>query len=216
MENVKIDDELLIPAGRHTLSQKAVSDRQRERLLRAIVVCVSQRGYNDTTIADVVALARTSRSAFYEHFADKEQCFLEAYRQMTTAFIKASLQAAAELAGWQEKLDAGIATYFRFMAEHPEVAISTVVEVHGAGRAGLQERERALRQWVRTIEGVAVLARRAGAAIGQPGEASFAAIVLTAEAYVHEYARRGRLARVQEKAAPVQALAHTLFAHGAS
>jgi hypothetical protein len=39
--------------------------------------------------------------------------------------------------------------------------------------------------------------------------------VLTSEAYVHEYARRGRVARVQEKAPLVQALARTLFEHGA-
>jgi AcrR family transcriptional regulator len=214
MENVNFDDDLLIPTGRHTLPQKEVAERQRERLLRAMVACVSERGYKDTTIADVVRVARTSRSAFYEHFADKEECFLEAYQQMTAGFIKASLEAAGEVAEWQAKLDVGIATYFRWMAEHPEVAIGTVVEVHNAGRRGLEARNRALRRWTRTIEGVAILATRAGAKIAQPGEASYAAIVLTAEAYVHEYARRGRVARVQEKAPLVQALARTLFEHG--
>jgi AcrR family transcriptional regulator len=214
VKTVKIDDELLIPAGRHTLTPDEVGQRQRERLLRAIVVCTSERGFSETTIADVVRVARTSRSAFYEHFADKEQCFLAAYEQMTAAFIEASLQAAAGVSGWRAKLDAGILTYFHFMAEHPEVAVSTVVEIHGAGRRGLDARRRALRDWVRTIEGLAVLARREGAQLPHLDQVACAAIVLTAEAYVHDYARRGRVKRVAEKAPAVQALARALFEHG--
>jgi AcrR family transcriptional regulator len=214
VKTVKIDDELLIPAGRHTLTPDEVDQRQRERLLRAIVSCTSERGFSDTTIADVVRVARTSRSAFYEHFADKEECFLAAYGQMTAAFIEASLQAAAGVSGWQAKLDAGILTYFRFMAEHPEVAISTVVEIHSAGRRALEARSRALRDWMRTIEGLAVLARREGAELPHVDPVACAAIVLAAEAYVHDYARRGRVESVGERAGAVQALARALFEHG--
>jgi AcrR family transcriptional regulator len=216
VDTVKIDEKLLIPAGRHTLSPDEVGQRQRERLLRAIVGCASERGYADTTIADVVKVARTSRSAFYEHFADKEACFLAAYEQMTAAFIDASLQAAAGADGWQAKLDAGILTYFRFMAEHPEVAIATVVEIHGAGRRALEARGRALAQWMRTIEGLAVLARREGVQLPALDAVACAAIVLTAEAHVHDYARRGRVRSVGERAPVVQALARALFEHGVS
>jgi AcrR family transcriptional regulator len=214
VDTVKIDDQLLIPAGRHTLTPDEVGQRQRERLLRAMVICASERGYADTTIADVVRVARTSRSAFYEHFADKEDCFLAAYKQMTASFIKASLEAAGAVEGWQAKLDAGIATYFHFMAEHPEVAVSTVVEIHSAGRGALQARSRALKQWMGTIQGLPVLARREGVKLPELDEAGYAAIVLTAEAYVHDYARRGRVARVKEMTRAVQALAHSLLANG--
>jgi AcrR family transcriptional regulator len=215
IETVKISEELLIPAGRHTLAPDEVSARQRERLLRAMGSCVSKQGYTETTIADLVRVARTSRSVFYKHFADKEDCFLETYKQMTDVRIQASLQAAAQVPDWQAKLDVGIATYFRWMAEHPEVAITTVVEIHAAGRRALKARSRALQEWIRTIEGVAVLARRAGADVA-PGESAYAAIILTAEAYVHDYALREHLDRVVEKTAQVQALAHSLFEQNAA
>jgi hypothetical protein len=133
---------------------------------------------------------------------------------MTSSFIGASLAAAAPLPDWDEKLRAGIATYFDWMAAHPEVAISTVVEVHGAGRQALEARARALKLWMRTLEGVAVLARRSGAGV-EPPEATYEAIVLTAEAQVHEYARRGRVKRVAERAPEVIALAESLFAGSA-
>jgi AcrR family transcriptional regulator len=210
VDSVKIGDELLIPAGRHTLLPDEVSARQRERLVRAMGQCVSEQGYAETTLADVVRVARTSRSAFYKHFADKEECFLETYRQMTEVRIGESLRAAGDDAGWQEKLDAGIVTYFRWMAEHPEVAITTVVEVHSAGRRALAARSEALKDWMRTVQGVAYLARKAGVPV-ELDEATCFAIILTAEAYVHEYARQGRLEQVVEKTADVQQLARTLF-----
>jgi AcrR family transcriptional regulator len=210
VESIKIEDGLRIPPGRHTLDPSQVGERQRERLLRAMATCVGNNGYADTTIADIVRVAHTSRSAFYEQFADKEACFLAAYEQMTAGFISASLQEAERVSSWQEKLDLGISTYFEWMAARPEVAVSTVVEVHSAGRRALEARNRALRDWVRTLEGVAVLARRSGAEVQLDGSA-YLAIVLTAEAQVHDYALRGQVEHVAERAAEVVALARTLF-----
>jgi AcrR family transcriptional regulator len=215
VDTVKISDELLIPAGRHTLGPDEVSARQHERLLRAMGQCVSEQGYVETTIADVVRVARTSRTVFYKHFADKEQCFLETYRQMTDVRIDASLQAAAAVAEWDAKLEAGIAAYFRWMAEHPEVAVTTVVEVHCAGRGAIAARSRALHEWMRTVQGVAMLARQADVQV-EIDEAACFAIILTAEGYVHEYAREGRLEHVVEKTADVQALARGLFTPGSA
>jgi AcrR family transcriptional regulator len=214
MDSVKIDRDLLIPAGRHTLPPEEVSERQRERLLRAMASCASELGYQNTTVGDVVRVAKTSRSAFYEHFADKQECFLEVYRRTTAAFIGAALDAAAEVEPWREKLEAGISTYFQWMAEHPEVARSTIIEIHEAGRSGLVARAKALEQWIRVIEGVAILARRAGEDLPALDEVAFAAIILTAEAYVHDYARRGCVGEVLEKAPAVIALARVLFEHG--
>ena len=97
------------------------------------------------------------------------------------------------------------------MAEHPEVAVTTVVEVHCAGRQALAARGRALDDWMRTVLGVAYLARQAGVQV-QISEAAAFAIILTAEAYVHEYARAGRLEQVVEKTGDVQQLARALFA----
>jgi AcrR family transcriptional regulator len=210
-DELLIHEELLIPRGRHTLPPEEVDARQRERLLRAMGRCVSEQGYIETTIADVVRYARTSRSVFYKHFADKEECFLETYTRMTEARIAASLAAAAEVERWDEKLDVGIEAYFRWMAEHPEVAVTTVVEVHSAGRAAQERRSRALTDWMKTVQGVAVLARHEGVDV-QIGETDAFAIILTAEAYVYEYARKRRLDEVVERAADVQALARSLFA----
>ena len=57
MDSVKISEELLIPAGRHTLLPDEVSARQRERLVRAMGQCVSEQGYAETTLVQVAEAA---------------------------------------------------------------------------------------------------------------------------------------------------------------
>src|ERR1700709_1782710 len=51
---------------------------QRERFFAAMVATVAEKGYEATTVADLVELSGVSRSAFYKHFEDKEACFLAA------------------------------------------------------------------------------------------------------------------------------------------
>jgi AcrR family transcriptional regulator len=68
-----------LPRGRHGLSREEVEISQRTRLLLATVELGTERGFASLTLADIVARAGVARSTFYEYFADKQQCFLEAF-----------------------------------------------------------------------------------------------------------------------------------------
>src|SRR5262245_45924053 len=68
-----------LPRGRHRLAREAVLESQRGRMLRAMAHAVLEKGYVNTTVADVLSRARVSRETFYEQFRDKEDCFLAAY-----------------------------------------------------------------------------------------------------------------------------------------
>src|ERR1700750_45940 len=63
--------------GRGTPRDEAERN-QRERLFAAMVATVAEKGYEATTVADLVQLSGVSRSAFYRHFEDKQACFLAA------------------------------------------------------------------------------------------------------------------------------------------
>src|SRR6476661_8512319 len=63
--------------GRGTPREEAERN-QRERLFAAMVATVAEKGYEATTVADLVELSGVSRSAFYRHFEDKKECFLTA------------------------------------------------------------------------------------------------------------------------------------------
>src|SRR5215469_14433483 len=69
--------ERMLPRGRGTPREQAERN-QRERLFAAMVATTAEKGYEGTTVADLIELSGVSRSAFYRHFADKEECFLAA------------------------------------------------------------------------------------------------------------------------------------------
>ena len=55
---------------------------QRARVLQAMTELVGASGYAQTTVAQLAARAHISRATFYEHFKDKEDCFLAAQREL--------------------------------------------------------------------------------------------------------------------------------------
>jgi AcrR family transcriptional regulator len=122
-----------LPAGRHGLPREFVAQNQRERIITALVDTVAERGYNATTVANITKAASVSRRTFYEHFADKEACFLAAY-EMVVEHIRASMRAAAESFGdWPQKVRAALATMLNFLAAEPDLARLCMIEPVAAG-----------------------------------------------------------------------------------
>ena len=129
------------------LGANDVAAGQRARLLAAIAHVVGSKGYEATTVADVVKEAGVSRTTFYEHFAGKEACFLEAYRhgmEVLDAEVDAAVQSAS---GWREQLRAGIRAYLGVLAADPATARTYLLEIHHAGEAALAERTIAMRRF---------------------------------------------------------------------
>lgn len=120
---------------------------QRARVLEAIARVVAERGYEAATVADIVREAAISRTTFYEQFASKEACFLEAYRhgvEVVDDRIRTAVHAAGP-AGWRAQLRAGIRSYLDALAADPALARTTLHEVQLAGPAALDARNAALR-----------------------------------------------------------------------
>ena len=68
-----------LPRGPHALARVQVVASQRGRMIDSIASVVAGKGYTATTVGDVVKGAGVSRKTFYEHFADKEECFMAAW-----------------------------------------------------------------------------------------------------------------------------------------
>lgn len=133
MAKKKGDTSIRLPAGRHGLPREYIVQNQRERIVTALVDMVAERGYNATTVADITKAASVSRRTFYEHFADKEACFLFSY-EMIADHVRAAMRAAAEsFDDWPQKVRAALATMLRFFADEPELARICMVEPPAAG-----------------------------------------------------------------------------------
>src|SRR4051794_32391335 len=87
-----------LPRGPHGLAREVVAASQRGRLIDAIAHVVAEKGYARTTVADVIERAGVSRKTFYEHFRDKETCFLAAYDTGVEVLL-ATMRAAEPIRG---------------------------------------------------------------------------------------------------------------------
>ncbi len=125
---------------RHRLATDAGSD-PRQRLLRGVATAVADKGYVATTIADIVRHAHVSKRTFYEHFADKQSCYLEAYRRGTDRLGRRMLDAGRTAEGpWHERLRAGVAAYLRVLSDAPASTRTFTTEIQAAGAAAVAER----------------------------------------------------------------------------
>jgi len=135
-----------LPSGRHRLSREDVHTSQRQRLLLAMLNAVYERGYRQTTVSDVVAKASVSRSSFYEHFTDKEACFVAAYGfAMDYVFAQTQAGADAALGGsWRERARADTTAHLEVLAAEPAMAVTLHLEVLAAGPVALEHRAQML------------------------------------------------------------------------
>jgi AcrR family transcriptional regulator len=142
-----------LPRGRHRLSRAEVEASQRGRMLEAICQAVAEKGYAETSVADVIERAGVSRETFYEHFAGKEDCFLAAYDLASETLRGAIADAlpAADDASPLERYDRAMAAYLETMSEQRAYTRVFLVDVYGAGPAALNRRFRVFQGFVDMI-----------------------------------------------------------------
>jgi AcrR family transcriptional regulator len=72
----------------------------RRRLLEGMAAAVRESGFRDSTVADVVRHARTSRRTFYEHFPSKQACFIALLQDANAGMVRQIAAAVDRHARW--------------------------------------------------------------------------------------------------------------------
>jgi len=133
-----------IPGGRHGLTPERVEESQRGRILDAITEAVGAHGYHAARISEVIARAGVSRKTFYEHFEDKERCFIAAYERAFARLLTVTLEAFDAHDAWPDRLRAGMTALLSSLAFDPAVARTCFVEVLAAGPTAVDFRNEAV------------------------------------------------------------------------
>jgi AcrR family transcriptional regulator len=141
------------PSGVRKLPSDLVSAVQRERLLAAMLRAASELGYRETNVQDVIERAGVSRPTFYEHFANKEACFLTAF-DATAARLRERVGAAADKGGdsLRDRLRFGLETLLHFVATEPEAARTLIVEARAASVEAVMRRDDLLDHFAACID----------------------------------------------------------------
>lgn len=129
------------PSGTRSLPADLVSAVQRERLLAAMLRATAELAYREVSVQDVLDRAGVSRPTFYEHFENKEACFLAAF-DAAAARLRERIETAGLPGGdWRERLRLSIEELLRFAAEQPDAAMSLIVDARAACPEALSRRD---------------------------------------------------------------------------
>lgn len=184
----------VLPRGRHKLSPEVVRASQRERLLRAMLASVADRGYEATTVPQVVAEAKVSRNAFYALFADKTDCFLALCDELAAGVLD-DISNPPE-GEWLAALRSGTGRYLRFWQDRPAFSRTYFVELPSAGVRAIEQRARQYERFRAMFDGLAAWARAQEPDLPPLGPLATRTIVLGVTEIIAEEVRAGRTARL--------------------
>ncbi|MFB9358362.1 TetR/AcrR family transcriptional regulator [Actinoplanes nipponensis] len=188
------DPERLLPRGRHDLTREFVSRTQRDRLIDAMARTVAERGYASASLGEVCAAAGVSTRAFYQHFADKEACFLATFDRGVSLLQKSVAAAYAGPARWPQRMHRGLDTLLRILAAEPAFAALAVVEVLAAGPRARACRRQLLDAYVVFF---AEAPRRAGAPPVPSGVVE--AVIAGVYGVIYDFVSTGRAAELPQR-----------------
>jgi len=112
----------------------------RSRLLQAMAACAADKGFANTTIADIVREAGVSKRTFYEHFGSKEACFLMLFRAVSASALRTLSDAVKGHTPWHAELEQALDAYFAHLSAGPRLLRTLFVEVHHLGEEGTRVR----------------------------------------------------------------------------
>jgi len=141
------------PSGVRRLPSDLIRAIQRERLLIAMLNAAAELGYLETNVQDVIDRAGVSRPTFYEHFSNKEDCFLAAFDSSAERLRKV-VRAAVSDGGdiWRDRVRCALEALLGFASREPDTARTLVVEARAASEAAVRRRVELLDDFARCLD----------------------------------------------------------------
>jgi AcrR family transcriptional regulator len=155
-----------------------VEANPRDRLLGGVIRAVVEKGYAAVTIADIVREAHASKRTFYEHFADKEDCFLTAYRSVSELLLRLALTAAEGDAPVRERIRVATRAYFQALQDQPAGTRAMLTEIEGIGESGRRLRREEQRRFAEGLRALVDADRRTRRPATRPLTAQLALAVV--------------------------------------
>jgi AcrR family transcriptional regulator len=141
-----------LPPGRHGLSAEVIARSQRTRLIFGTAEVMMGKGYQNATIADIVAAAGVARPVFYEHFTDKQHAFLEAQQYPTQFILDRCAEAYYSAKEWPERVWRCFETLIGLIVANPAISHLRLVECYAAGPTAVRLAEEITRSFTIFLE----------------------------------------------------------------
>jgi AcrR family transcriptional regulator len=159
-----------LPPGPHGLPPELVERNQRERLIAAMAEASGERGYAESSVAEIARRAGVSTASFYRQFEDKRECMLISFGELFRRLFDAIVEACPANVGPGERARAGARIAAQLLAADSPTARLLSVEILAVGSDGVRAQQEA-------IERLAALLREPGeGSTASPADAAWAVV----------------------------------------
>jgi AcrR family transcriptional regulator len=126
------------------VSREQIKRNQRQRLYGAMVAVTTSKGYEETTVADLIELAGVSRTTFYRYFATKEDCFQATLEAILGPTERITANSIPDEGSWEERAQLALRAFIDLIVAQPAAARLCLVESYAAGPEAIARVDRAL------------------------------------------------------------------------
>jgi AcrR family transcriptional regulator len=102
---------------RPTTRKRLSAEQRREGILGAAVEVFAERGYHASSIDDIARSAGISKALIYEHFSSKEELHMRLLEENARELLERLTQATAGDQRAEQRLEAGVEAFFRYVEE---------------------------------------------------------------------------------------------------
>lgn len=133
-----------LPAGPHGLPPELVERNQRERLIAAMAEVCGERGYGETSVAEVAKRAGVSTASFYRQFKDRRECMLASFEELFERLLVALEGSCREEEDPRVRARAGAAAAAALLAGDLPTARLLSLEILAVGPEGVRAQHAAI------------------------------------------------------------------------
>jgi AcrR family transcriptional regulator len=145
-----------------------VDSRFRQRLLDGLAAAITQDGFRDTTVADIVRQARTSRRTFYEHFSSKEECLVALLADANREMIRQISDAVDPRGPWAGQVRQAIEAWIACAESEPAITLSWIRDVPALGAPARELQRDAMEGFITMTQRLTDTAELRAAGISPP------------------------------------------------
>ncbi len=127
--------------GRPSASEAEIAENHRLRILYAAARLAEEKGYLETTVADITKLARIDGRVFYRLFSDKQEAFSAVHELGFQQVMDVTTKAFFAAEGWPERSWEAGRALTGLLQENPLVAHVGFVEAYAVGPGAVQRIE---------------------------------------------------------------------------
>jgi AcrR family transcriptional regulator len=141
-----------MPEPRSSPGQAPPPSPERERISRAVIDLVLERGYEATTVADLIDRAAVRPADFERCFAGREDCVLSVLDEGVARFRRIVFSAFEEHERWREGLRAAAYAAARWVRDNPRYILFSTMMMNGATPLARAHRDMALQMFTEIVD----------------------------------------------------------------